>query len=127
VVKEFVGAAAGLSVAILFTFAVPRSLASDELSLTYTKPECSTTVRKGRTYGVYATTILWVNDGNRTAEDYATRNGMACKVGVIMCTLTECSLPLTTCYQYTAQWVRVGIVGKSPTQLNIVNPQCPAT
>jgi len=104
----------------------PTIAFGDELALTYTTPECSTTVRKGRTYGTYSTTILWANDGSSTAADYAARNNMYCQAGVIMCTPTECSWPLTGCYQYTAQWVRVGLAGKSPTQLNLVNPQCPA-
>ena len=42
-------------------------------------------------------------------------------------TKPECSWPLTSCFQYTAQWVRVGFAGRSPTQLNLVNPQCPAS
>jgi len=36
-IKVFAGTAA--------TLAVPQSQAADELALTYTKPECSTTVR----------------------------------------------------------------------------------
>ena len=43
--KVFAGTAATLVVATLFTLAVPWSQAADELALTYTKPECSTTVR----------------------------------------------------------------------------------
>ena len=116
----------------LFTFAVlsggmPVRAVAQELSLTYTKPECTTTVRRGRPYGVYSTTILWNNDGNHVADDFVSRNGMACQVGIIMCTPTECSLPLTTCYVYLAQWVRVGLRGRSPEQLNLANPQCPAS
>ncbi len=105
---------------------LPQSAAAEEIALTYTTPECSTTVRRGRVYGVYSTTILWANDGTHTAADYAARNNMACNAGVIMCTPTECSWPLTVCYQYTAQWVRVGLVGRAPTQLNLANPMCPA-
>jgi len=47
--KILVGVAASLLAAILLLFKAPLSQAADELLLTYTKPECSTTVRKGRT------------------------------------------------------------------------------
>lgn len=103
----------------------PATGAAAVLSLTYTTPECSTVVRRGRTYAIYATTILWANDGSRTAADYVSRNGMACQAGIIMCTPTECSLPLTSCYQYLRHWVRVGLVGRAPTQLNLAYPGCP--
>lgn len=42
-------------------------------------------------------------------------------------TKPECSWRLTRCFQYTAQWVRVGFAGRAPTQLNLVNPHCPAS
>lgn len=110
----------------VLTTGLPQAGSGQELALTYTQPECSTALRSGRTYGVYATTILWANDGTLTAADYVARNNMACQAGVIMCTPTECSWPLTRCFQYTAQWVRVGLVRRAPTQLNLANPMCPA-
>ncbi len=117
---------AGLLVSAALAGGLPVPAAAEGLSLTYTKPECTTTVRRGRSYGVYSTTILWNNDGNHVAEDYVFRTGMACQAGIVMCTTTECSLPLTTCYVYLAQWVRVGLRGRSPEQLNLTNPMCPA-
>jgi hypothetical protein len=118
---------AGLLVCAALASGLPAYAGAAELSLSYTKPECTTTVRRGRTYGVYSTTILWTNDGNHVADDYVFRTGMACQAGVIMCTPTECSVPLTTCYVYLAQWVRVGLRGASAEQLNLANPLCPAS
>jgi len=116
----------GLITVAVLAGSVPERVVAEELSLTYTTPECTTTERRGRPYGVYSTTILWKNAGNHAAEDYVSRNGMACQVGIIMCTTTECSLPLTSCYVYLAQWVRVGLRGRAPEQLDIANPKCPA-
>ena len=125
--KNYVAIIAMTVATTILTAGLPQAWSAQELALTYTTPECSTAVRKGKVHGVYSTTILWANDGSSAADDYVSRNGMACQVGIIMCTPTECSLPLTTCYQYLAQWVRVGLRGKAPTQLNLVNPMCPAT
>ncbi|MGB5345866.1 MAG: hypothetical protein WBN23_06865 [Woeseia sp.] len=123
--KKYGAILAMTTAAVLLTAGLPQARSAPDLGLTYTTPECSTAVRLGRVYGVYSTTILWANDGS-TAEDYRARNNMACQAGVIMCTPTECSWPLTRCFQYTAQWVRVGFAGRSPAQLNLANPMCPA-
>ncbi|MGB5353982.1 MAG: hypothetical protein WBN32_10265 [Woeseia sp.] len=125
--KKYYVVMTAMTVAIgVLAIGVPQARSAPGLSLTYTTPECSTAVRKGRVYGVYSTTILWANDGSSTAADYRARNNMACQAGVIKCTPTECSWPLTSCFQYTAQWVRVGYLGRAPAQINLVNPMCPA-
>lgn len=59
---------AGLLISAALAGGLPVPAAAQEISLTYTKPECTTTVRRGRTYGVYSTMILWTNDGNHVAD-----------------------------------------------------------
>ena len=94
------------------------------VGLTYTTPECSTTMRNGKPTPVYSMTVIWTNDG-RPASDYVAKSGMCYAPGVINCTGTECTLPMAECYLTLSQWVRVAIRGYSAEQKNIAKPACP--